>query len=116
MEEAPRPLRESLKRVAVTLKESGVPFALGGSYACWARGGPGPVHDVNFMVMPDDVPRGVEALTAAGPRAVDPPEDWLAKVTCTTTCTTTRTTTSPWPPRVDHRPPSGNPDPRRGGR
>ena len=80
MEEAPRLLRESLKRVAVSLKESGVPFALGGSYAGWARGGPEPVHDVDFIVMPDDVPRALEALAAAGLRAVDPPEDWLAKV------------------------------------
>ena len=41
---------EALKRVAVALKESGVPFALVGSYAGWARGGPEPAHDVDFMV------------------------------------------------------------------
>jgi len=80
MEDAPRGLRESLKRVAVTLKEAGIPFALGGSYACWARGGPEPVHDVDFMLREDDVPRAVEVLAAAGLRSVDPPEDWLTKV------------------------------------
>jgi hypothetical protein len=80
MEDAPRGLRESLKRVAVTLKEADIPFALGGSYACWARGGPEPVHDVDFMLQEEDVPRAVEVLAAAGLRPVDPPEDWLTKV------------------------------------
>nr|WP_163553447.1 BON domain-containing protein [Candidatus Frankia alpina] len=80
MEDAPRGLRESLKRVAVTLKEADVPFALGGSYACWARGGPEPVHDVDFMLREEDVPRAVAVLAASGLRPVDPPEDWLTKV------------------------------------
>lgn len=80
MEDAPRGLRESLKRVAVTLKEAEIPFALGGSYACWARGGPEPVHDVDFMLREEDVPRAVAVLAAAGLRPVDPPEDWLTKV------------------------------------
>lgn len=80
MEDAPRGLRESLKRVAVTLKEAKIPFALGGSYACWARGGPEPVHDVDFMLREADVPRAVEELTATGLRPIDPPEDWLTKV------------------------------------
>lgn len=80
MDDAPRGLRESLKRVAVTLKEAEIPFALGGSYACWARGGPEPVHDVDFMLREADVPRAVEVLCAGGLRPVDPPEDWLTKV------------------------------------
>ncbi len=80
MEDAPRGLRESLKRVAVTLKEADIPFALGGSYACWARGGPEPVHDVDFMLREEDVARAVAVLDAAGLRPVDPPEDWLTKV------------------------------------
>ncbi|MEX5633560.1 phospholipid-binding protein [Parafrankia sp. FMc2] len=80
MDDAPRGLRESLKRVAVTLKEAQIPFALGGSYACWARGGPEPVHDVDFMLRETDVPRAVDVLCDAGLRPVDPPEDWLTKV------------------------------------
>ncbi|WP_232291672.1 BON domain-containing protein [Frankia sp. QA3] len=64
----------------MTLKEADIPFALGGSYACWARGGPEPVHDVDFMLREEDVPRAVEVLAAAGLRPVDPPEDWLTKV------------------------------------
>ncbi|WP_308205038.1 BON domain-containing protein [Frankia tisae] len=64
----------------MTLKEADIPFALGGSYACWARGGPEPVHDVDFMLREEDVPRAVEVLAASGLRPVDPPEDWLTKV------------------------------------
>ncbi|WP_308204699.1 BON domain-containing protein [Frankia sp. R82] len=64
----------------MTLKEANIPFALGGSYACWARGGPEPVHDVDFMLREEDVPRAVEVLAASGLRPVDPPEDWLTKV------------------------------------
>ncbi|WP_374122111.1 BON domain-containing protein [Frankia sp. AiPa1] len=64
----------------MTLKEADIPFALGGSYACWARGGPEPVHDVDFMLREVDVPRAVDVLAASGLRSVDPPEDWLTKV------------------------------------
>ncbi|WP_248841078.1 BON domain-containing protein [Frankia sp. AgKG'84/4] len=64
----------------MTLKEADIPFALGGSYACWARGGPEPVHDVDFMLREEDVARAVSVLDAAGLRPVDPPEDWLTKV------------------------------------
>jgi len=43
-------LRTALKRVAVGLKETEVPFALAGGYAVWARGGPEPDHDVDFLL------------------------------------------------------------------
>ncbi|MBP2371783.1 hypothetical protein [Pseudonocardia parietis] len=75
-----RLLREVLKRVATTLKGAQVPFALTGGYASWARGGPEPVHDVDFVLVADDVPQAADALDAAGLRLVDPPEDWLTKV------------------------------------
>jgi hypothetical protein len=74
------PLRTALKRVAVTLKQAGIPFALGGGYAAWARGGPEPDHDVDFLVAPEDAERAEEALAAAGLRVEHPPEDWLFKV------------------------------------
>lgn len=73
-------LRQALKRVAVTLKESGLPFALSGSYAAWARGAPEPTHDVDFVVAEDDAPRVAEHLAGAGLRVEQPPEDWLFKV------------------------------------
>jgi hypothetical protein len=73
-------LREALKLVAVTLKESGIPFALIGGYAVWARGGPEPDHDVDFMVAHDDAPAAAEHLSRADLQVVQPPEDWLFKV------------------------------------
>jgi hypothetical protein len=74
------PLRTALKRAAVALKEAQVPFALGGGYAAWARGGPEPDHDVDFLVAPEDAPRAEHALKAAGLAVEHPPEDWLFKV------------------------------------
>ncbi len=73
-------MREALKRVAVTLKESGLPFALIGGYAVWARGGPEPDHDVDFLVARDDAAAAAEHLVTSGLHVVQPPEDWLFKV------------------------------------
>jgi hypothetical protein len=73
-------LREALKGVAVALKRSGFPFALIGGYAVWARGGPEPDHDVDFMVAADDAAQVADALAEAGLCVVQPPEDWLFKV------------------------------------
>ena len=72
--------REALKRTAVVLKRSGLPFALGGGYAAWARGGPEPDHDVDFVVADAHAQRVEEVLTEAGMRVEHPPEDWLVKV------------------------------------
>jgi hypothetical protein len=73
-------LREALKRVAVALKESGYPFALIGGYAVWARGGPEPDHDVDFMVAQEDAAAVSAELAQVGLHVVQPPEDWLFKV------------------------------------
>ena len=73
-------LREALKLVAVALKESGLPFALTGGYALWARGAPEPVHDVDFMVAEQDVAEIATRLADEGFDVVQPPEDWLVKV------------------------------------
>jgi hypothetical protein len=73
-------LREALKLVAVALKESGIPFALAGGYAVWARGAPEPDHDVDFVVAEDDAARAAEVLADNGLEVVHPPEDWLFKV------------------------------------
>jgi hypothetical protein len=72
-------LLESLKKVAVTLKQAHIRFALAGSFAVYARGGPLPTHDVDFLVLPDDVARAVDAIGDAGLRIVQPPLDWLVK-------------------------------------
>ena len=72
--------REALKEVAVALKESEAPFALAGGYGLWARGGPEPRHDVDFMVAEEDAARVRDLLAARDLVVVQPPEDWLFKV------------------------------------
>src|SRR3954447_17587679 len=72
--------REALKRVAVTLKRSGLRFALAGGYAAWVHGAPEPEHDVDFVVARDDAERAYAVLEKAGLRVEQPPEDWLFKV------------------------------------
>ena len=75
-------LREALKTVAVALKGSGVPFALMGGYAAWARGGPEPEHDVDFLVADEDADHVAQYLAEQDLDVVQPPEDWLFKVFC----------------------------------
>lgn len=79
-DEVRRGLREALKTVAVALKEGDVPFALAGSYGLWARGGPEPDHDVDFIVAEDDAPHVMQRLGERGLQVVQPPEDWLFKI------------------------------------
>jgi hypothetical protein len=72
--------REGLKRVAVALKETGLPFALTGGYAAWVHGAPEPAHDVDFLVAPEDAAAAAEKLAADGLDVRRPAEDWLFKV------------------------------------
>lgn len=69
----------SLKKLAAALHGEGIPFALGGGFAIWARGGSPPGHDVDFMVKREDVERAALAAERAGMRVENPPEDWLIK-------------------------------------
>src|SRR5215217_1107897 len=73
-------LEATLKKAASALRGAGVPFLLGGSLASWARGGPETRHDLDLMIKREDTERALAALTAAGMRAEDPPEEWLVKV------------------------------------
>jgi Nucleotidyl transferase of unknown function (DUF2204) len=73
-------LEATLKKAAAALREADVPFLLGGSLASWARGGPETRHDLDLMIKRSDVDRALAALTSAGMRADDPPEEWLVKV------------------------------------
>lgn len=75
-----RALLEALKSVAVALKEQSVPFALAGSYAVYARGGPHSRHDVDFVITEEDAPRVRQGFVKRGMTVVDPPEDWLFKI------------------------------------
>ncbi|HEU5007123.1 MAG TPA: hypothetical protein VFT67_09135 [Jatrophihabitantaceae bacterium] len=79
-EPTPDALRAALKRTASALKQVGLPFALTGSYALWARGGPESQHDVDFMIAEQDVDAIASGLAAEGLTARRPPEDWLLKL------------------------------------
>ena len=72
-------IEATLKKAAAALRGADVPFLLGGSLASWARGGPETRHDLDLMIKREDVERAVAALTEAGMRAEDPPEEWLVK-------------------------------------
>jgi hypothetical protein len=73
-------LSGTLKRVAAALKQSEIPFALGGSFAVWAHGGHSSDHDVDFLIREQDKDRVLEELAAVGFEVAEPPEDWLVKV------------------------------------
>ena len=62
-------LRDALKRAASALKADGPEFALAGSYALWAYGGPEPVHDVDFVVAEEDTEAAALTLEKAGFRS-----------------------------------------------
>ena len=72
-------LLETMRKSAAALRDAGVPHALTGGLAVWARGGPRTEHDVDYLVLPEDAERAQQALVDAGLRPVDPPEDWLLK-------------------------------------
>jgi predicted nucleotidyltransferase len=72
-------IAQAAKNAAATLLEAGVPFALGGGLACWARGGPRTEHDVDFFVTPANAERALDVLANAGYPTERPPEQWLLK-------------------------------------
>src|SRR5919202_3093371 len=69
----------SMKRAAAALRDADVEFALAGSLATWARGGPKSSHDLDFVIRERDGERALAALEAAGMKSEDPPEEWLVK-------------------------------------
>jgi hypothetical protein len=70
----------AMKVAAAALRDGGIPFALAGGLAVYARGGPPTEHDVDFLIREEDAERAVELLRDAGFRAERPPEGWLYKV------------------------------------
>jgi predicted nucleotidyltransferase len=79
MDEQFEHLLETMKNAGGALNDSGLPWALGGGLACWARGGPETEHDVDFLVRPEDAERAQQVLAEAGFRTEKPPEGWLLK-------------------------------------
>jgi hypothetical protein len=72
-------LLDTLKRVAAVLRAEGIPFAVGGGLAAWARGGPPTEKDIDLLLREADCPAALAALEAAGMRTEEPPEGWLVK-------------------------------------
>jgi Uncharacterised nucleotidyltransferase len=68
-----------LKRAVGVLGKAGIPYALAGSVATWALGGPPSQHDVDIVLRPSDAERALDALAAAGFDVERPPENWLVK-------------------------------------
>ena len=69
----------ALKKAAAVLRDHGIPFAVGGGIAVWARGGPATEHDVDIVIRPADVDAALAALEEEGMRTERPPEGWLVK-------------------------------------
>src|SRR5947209_12443872 len=70
----------TVKKAAAALRDAGVPFALAGGLATWARGSVQPRDDdIDFFVRGDDAERALAALVDSGMRAERPPEGWLLK-------------------------------------
>ncbi|WP_175583181.1 nucleotidyltransferase family protein [Nocardia cyriacigeorgica] len=72
-------LLHALTRAANALTEDGIPFAVAGGCAVYARGGPASDHDVDLFVRPADIGRVRSVLARAGLRVADAAEDWLTK-------------------------------------
>jgi predicted nucleotidyltransferase len=72
-------LLATMKKAAGALRGAELPFLLGGSLACWARGGPRTEHDVDFFVRPGHAEAALAALEGAGMTVERPPEHWLVK-------------------------------------
>jgi hypothetical protein len=72
-------IEATLKKSVAAFREAGVPALLAGSLAVWARGGPEPRHDLDFVVKPEDAERAIAALEGVGMKAERPPEGWLLK-------------------------------------
>ncbi|WP_251151418.1 nucleotidyltransferase family protein [Cellulosimicrobium sp. Marseille-Q4280] len=72
-------LHDGLRMTAAALAEAGIPHALVGGYAAWARGAPEPSHDADFAIREVDVDRAREVLAEAGLEITEPTENWLFK-------------------------------------
>lgn len=73
-------LLDAMRHGAAILREHGIDFALAGSLAVYARGGPETDHDVDFVVKPEDVDGALTIFGENGWRCERPPEGWLVKV------------------------------------
>src|SRR3954453_5044242 len=68
-----------MRKAAGALRDAHIRFALAGSIAVYAHGGPDTDHDVDFLVKPEDADRALEARGGAGLRSRRPAEGGLYK-------------------------------------
>ncbi len=78
-EGSPLLLIDTLKKGATVLRDEGLPFALAGGAAAYARGASLPMHDVDFVIREADADTAGRAFAARGMRVEVPPEGWLIK-------------------------------------
>ena len=69
----------ALKKAGAALRDADIPFAVGGGFAIWSRGGTASDHDVDLLVKEDDAERALSVLADQGMRCERPPEGWLVK-------------------------------------
>jgi predicted nucleotidyltransferase len=72
-------LLEAMKKAATAMKRAGLPFALAGGGAAYARGAAMPTHDIDFVILEEDADAVAKALADSGMRIAHPPEGWLIK-------------------------------------
>src|SRR3954451_16936585 len=75
----PEEMLTTMKRTAAALRDAGIPFAVGGSFAVWARGGPSSDHDVDIMILAAHADAALDTLADIGLRTERPPEGCLVK-------------------------------------
>jgi hypothetical protein len=68
-----------MKKAATILRKAGLPFALAGGGAAYARGAAPPLHDVDFVIGQADAEAAAHALAASNMKIERPPEGWLIK-------------------------------------
>ena len=73
-------LLDAMKRVAATLRDHDIDFALAGGLAVYAHGGAETEHDVDLVLRRRDADAALELLGGAGFRCERPPEGWLYKL------------------------------------
>lgn len=78
-EGSPLLLIDTLKKAATVLRAEGLPFALAGGAAAYARGAALPMHDVDFLIREADAEAAATAFEAQRMRVEVPPEGWLIK-------------------------------------
>lgn len=69
----------TFKKTVKALDDAGVDFVVAGGLASWSHGGPKPTDDLDLIVRPADIDRGLEALAGAGMRTERPAEQFLVK-------------------------------------